>query len=227
MQDRPNPTDPAAAPRSPGAAQQPPSSDATPPIRPGPASKPNSVWPNVIGVISIVYAGLTFISSLFVLLLFIFAEQFDSFMQQGAPPPGSGQSTQSPALADNIGAFKVFSSFVHIVLNVALLIGAVKLLNRQRDARFWHRIFGWGAVTTASVGWAYMIISSEWPVAGMGGGAGLALQIFSAMLSVVLGVGYPVFLLLWFGRQAIRQEVAAWPRKADTRSAGLRQLDNA
>ena len=246
MTDQPTHEIPPARPAEPVAA--PPSVTPPPsPAMPPPSPVKRTVWPTVIGIISIVVASLWILGgacgTIGSLLGSTLAPQFDSFapgaMTITPPLPTSAPATGRPT-APAAGTTESFgdvmrtaylwqsiNSLLSLAVAILLLIAGIHLLRRRRSARMLHLIYVGLETVSVVVGcvitWHVqeMTMGSFTRAAMDNGDAPVQLTQFMGscmqvarvggiLWQIVIGMAYPVFLLVWFLRPAARREVEGW-----------------
>ncbi len=196
----------------------------TPPPLPYAPSPPQRKWPTVIGTISIVFAVGAFLQSAASPLgTFLVETQMKEF--------GDGEG--NPAKVDEY--LQVYRSFVWqsaITMGfvaLVLLVGGILLIRRRRLAspllQTWAVLKilagGFFLFRTTSMTRLQMSIMMEEILAASPGGPGsqemqMVNQITGWSVWLGLGVGflflliYPVFLISWFNRRRIQDEMASW-----------------
>lgn len=209
-----------------------PPAPAAPPTQRGTASvTPRSTWPTVLATLSIVFGagGLVAYGCLGVAMTLLSSAFADTLRSIESQNPQMGvQAAQMDAFGEYMGV-TLATQIAAAVLALMLLIVGIGLAGRRR----------WSA--RASDVWSILKLVYIVPavyfgmksgmaqfdaasVANAQAGAGSMPQgFFGIMRSVVwLGVAihvvwlgaWPVFLLIWFRRPAIREEVAAWDEAA-------------
>jgi hypothetical protein len=186
----------------------------TPPTQPVPLAPvvPRSKWPAVVGIIAIVIgAGGFLYNACGAVGAFVVAIMFQRMPPTGMPP----QVMQiKPGLE---GVMLVMS-----LLCGVLLIPGIALLQRRRWSAAWLRIWSVAAIVLAVAGsvieariqgenMTLMMTATSMP-AGAGPNTAVlqATVIGTAVFNAVLRCAFPVFLLIWFARRKIRDEVAGW-----------------
>ena len=190
-----------------------------PPTQPVPLAPvvPRSKWPAVVGIIAIVIgAGGSLFNACGAVGSFFTATMFQRIKPPGMPPE----------------VLQVRPVLVAVMLVMSLLCGAllvpgIALLQRRRWSAAWLRIWSVAAIVLAVVAsvieariqqenMTLMMTATSMP-AGTGTGAVVfqtnvfqASVIGGVVLNAVLRCAFPVFLLIWFTRRKIRDEVAAW-----------------
>lgn len=168
---------------------------------------PPPVWPKVIGIISIVLGsiGLT-CGGCGALSMVVFLPMAESQMGEPVPPPMQ------------LGVLHWLLMGVGMALAVLLLVAGIVTVMRRPEGRTLHLLYAALniPITMASAAiqvrqinemaqWAANNPDSMWakqqnmPGGGVGQWAGL-------VFGVVLGLSYPVFLLIWFGLVKRRKE---------------------
>ncbi len=184
----------------------------TPPTQAPPPPVRASVWPTVVGIIGIIYASLglfgTFCGLAFLFILLSYADWLESF---GIPE----QELQEMQASMSPVSWTVLASVVGLALVILLFVGAVRLLRRQasgaRLCALWSwMIIPWSIIATAIT----LVFHFNAPVPSSGQGE----QIGTAILTVigaVVGLVFPVFMVIWFSRATIKSQVAQWRRRSD------------
>lgn len=150
------------------------------------------VWPKVIGIISIVLASLGLICtpiSLFVSMRGANAEEALKFFP------------------DWWLAYTTVSCVVGVLQAILLLAAGIVVLLKRPAGRVLHLVYAVIAIVlgiASSAFGAASILTGDMPAPIK---IGTAVGIF---IGVLVGMIYPVFLLIWFLRPKIRDQVAAW-----------------
>ena len=107
--------------------------------------------------------------------------------------------------------YSTAASLVGIVLAVLLLVAGIYLLKRIRTARGLYVIYAGASLVLAAVDLVLTIAvvipslqESGLPEAGVIGG------IVAGVIGVAIRMAWPVFLLVWFSRRKIRQQIQQW-----------------
>jgi len=206
---QPDPTPPPPVVNAPPSASPP---RAAPPTVRGALARPRrqAVWPNVIGVIGIIYAIGGILISGWQALTSLFFETFKDMMPPGAGPnPMEAMAQFGPTLALIAGGL--------MLVAIMLLVGCIGLLMRKP----------WGA--TVLMVWAIVkiiatiansILAAMIQRAVLAGSAQQGtpipsmawdfLVIFSLVFNVVLYCGFPIFVLIWLNLAGCKREIASW-----------------
>ncbi len=170
----------------------------TPPSQtPPPQKAPSkSSWPTAIGVISIVLGSLGLICTPLSALVNKFNPQAKD-MQAKFPDWWMTYSTASLP--------------VGIALAVLLLVAGICLLKRIHASRALHLTYAGANIAWAVIGSIMVItvlfpsfLESDMPKAVAMGAIG------GAIVGMAFGMVWPIFLLVWFRRRKIRQQVQGW-----------------
>jgi len=154
-----------------------------------------SRWPTAIGVIS------TILGALGVLCAPV------SLLMKLVKPGMMRQDPMLGRMPEWFRSYQICSDLVGIVMWAFLLIAGIRLLKRRSVGRSLHIAYAWIGVALTIVGtavMAYATSSVDLPPGFM------TLFAVSIALGVALGLAYPIFLLVWFSRPKIRQEVEGW-----------------
>ena len=177
----------------------PPAGQPAPPGAPLESSR-RPGWATAIGVISIVLAGIGLIcvpTSTLLTFFFPLAQKMLKDILRSLP--------------DWYRQYLLLLTLIDVVVSVILLIAASALLRRRPLGRTLHLAV---AVVQAVVCVIATVIGAIWltPIAGSNLLIALASAIGSLVLGTPIGMGlpYPIFLLIWFNRAKIKQQVSAW-----------------
>ncbi|MFI4916679.1 MAG: hypothetical protein ACIAS6_09265 [Phycisphaerales bacterium JB060] len=191
--------------------QQPHESPApsTPPVHPtGQFPAVRSSWPTWLGVLLCVFGGIGLLQRFFGVM----------FM---AAMPLVPQSVLPPEMTvtDTLWVFGLILSIVSLPLSAVHLTAGIQTLRRRSSARFWVLAFVIYAVVILPPGAIYQYIAmqrqmqqaaqqgnSPQAIAALGAGFGLVVGVLSAMVALA----WPAFLLIWYSRASIREEVRSW-----------------
>ncbi len=190
--------------------ESPPTVRVPPTVRGEMTKQTQSVWPMVLAIISLVFG----IMSLLGACINIGSVTFGNALWEVIPDDDA--TALDAALAES-SAFVISSSIVWLLLSIALLVGAGGLMRRKH----------WGVKTC--VVWAVLKIVYElaviYPAIEMQsqqlqlmaeeGPPEMAkfMQVFMVvgiLLGLAIGVALPIFLLIWFRRPRIKEEIAGW-----------------
>ena len=184
----------------------------TPPTQAPPLPVQASVWPTVVGIISIIYASLglfgTFCGLAFLFVLPSFADWLRGL---GMPE----EDVQALATSMPPVGWTVFSSLVGLAMIILLFVGALRLLrHRASGARLcalWSwMIIPWTIIATVIT----LVFQLNAPVPSSDPGQQIGAAIGS-VIGVVVGLVLPVFMVIWFSRPTIKSQVAQWRRRSD------------
>jgi len=161
-------------------------------------ARPRPTWPTIIGVLSIVLG----VPSLLGLVL-----SFCTFLNSGGGPLLGLAQLSGLVLAVNVGiGFWWFGSAF------LLFLGGIRLIQRHSSGRTLHLFYAWIAVSLIG---AY---ASIWLVSILtcapDGRIALAEAAWQGIRSWLLLILYPAFLILWFMRPPIKQQVLEWEAPA-------------
>ena len=218
------PTDEQVVPHAPPAA-------GTPPIEGAFVPDKRSVWPTVIGIITIIFGSLGaayngLCSPAGMIMAGAFKPMFEDMAQSA---PGAGMEMQV-AQIEAMSRYLPASLVVYLtstILSVLLLIGGIGVLRRRgwsgRTLNIWAILRILQAIPAVIVTYlmndAMFEAMEEAAASGGGATAQMPSGIFSVMATVGLAAviiqlliywALPVFVLIWFSRRVIREEVAEW-----------------
>jgi hypothetical protein len=172
-------------------------------------ARPTS-WPTALGVVGIILACLGLVGGCCGVTSPLFYPAFIDWMAQSNVPPEQldAMRAQQPPLV-----WALVSGIVGMALSALLLAGSIGLLRRLESGVRWCTWWAW-----ADIPWSVLVfvvtlmLQLRIPaVAQQGGDVGKVFGIvFSSCMTIVLGLGVPIFFLAWFARGKIREEVAGW-----------------
>jgi hypothetical protein len=177
---------------------------------------PRSRWPVVIGVIGIVLASLGLVCGC--------AGYFGpAFAQWGMDMQAqSGQPTDPFTMANlqaqrNLYVFTAILTTAGLIVAAIELTGSIALVRRRASARMLIMAYAIAAVVMACVGIGYQLMmksETERILAEQGTQMPQAFAqvglIIGLAFGILFGFGWPIFLLVWFSRGKIRDEVEQW-----------------
>ncbi|MGB2819381.1 MAG: hypothetical protein WBF17_00265 [Phycisphaerae bacterium] len=152
-----------------------------------------SVWPTVIGIISIILAALGLICTPLMTIMNTFN-------------PASQQVYEY--LPDWYRTWEVVSAFGGIIWGVLLLIAGIGLLKRRPVARTLHLVYAVSSMVVAVIN-GFVLVSVLSDTGGMPAPVRVGM-IGGAVGGTCGALIYPVFLLIWFLRASIAAEVRSW-----------------
>lgn len=192
----------------------PPTTPMVLPERPG--------WAGTIGWISVVLGGLGILANVCGVAGSLLAKPLQGWMRSMASQAPQAQldamDAQMAAQAKFMPAMAVISA-LSVVASVALLLAGVKLLRQRPETVAWHR--GW-AVGRLALGMAGMIVGflsqkeiaeamrAQGGAAGPAAGLGELFGFVGIMLGALWAAAWPLFVLIWFSRSKILDEVRTW-----------------
>ncbi len=181
----------------------PPHAPPTRPTAPVPAAR--STWPMVIGVLMCVFGGVG-------LLQRVLGVVFTALMPVLPLPP-------EMTITGTLWTFTVVLSIIGLPLSVVHLMAGIQTIRRKPSARRWVVIFFAYAVVLLppSAVLQYMSTQHQMQQASQQGGSSPGMAAFGqgfaliiAILTVVVALLWPTFLLVWYSRATIREEIASW-----------------
>jgi len=155
----------------------------------GPRKTPS--WAIVIGVISIVLAGLALICTPI------------SLAVTALIPEGTEVYECYPPW---YRTYTMFTAMLGIVMAVVLLLAGISLLRRRNIAAALHLAYGVISAIMVILNIGIMAASIDIPEVPDATKPGL----IGGMIGSFIGLVYPVFLIVWFMRRKIREEMANW-----------------
>ncbi len=189
-----------------------------------------STWPIVIGIIAIVFASLAIFQNGICAPIGLLMTGVFSSMMEDMSGPTQGAMEAQVAQMDAIKAYVPHSLAVSLAMTAAgivLLVGGVQLVKRRYRSR--TTITAWAVLKMVlALPAAYVsYLSSQAQFAAMAkaaaddpGGVGQAppgffsllegLGVVGAVITLLWYWALPVFMLIWFARRPIQDEVRTW-----------------
>jgi len=203
----------------------------TPPLLPYVPPRREPVWPKVVGIISLCLGGLHLLCGLVGMLVSTALQSMmGAFprMRFPRPLPTTGPATRPHPEAfpfEDFNPFEMFQipdwihygqiAFQVLGLLVAglLLYAGISLLQKRRRGRSLHLVYV--VLQTLTVAGTVVItvalMNSIFPSAPRFFRKMIEAQsVLGAVMQALIGLAYPVFLLVWFCRRKIRAQVAEW-----------------
>lgn len=189
----------------------------TPPIQPGPLARPAGyspysspipVWPTVIGILAIVLGSLGLLGGIWGAVSPLVMK---TLFQNMAVDP------DMPYFSEKWTQWTIMSSVVSGAVAVVLIVAGAGMLKRTawspRVARIWAVIKM--VFVIVNVVLAFQIQQSTMETTAQTGGPRTVvnvsfLTIPGIFVGLVWGWALPVFLLIWFGRASIKEQVSKW-----------------
>ncbi len=151
------------------------------------------VWPIAIGVISTVWASLAVLGGIVAV-----------FTSGAKARFGRGPNLYDYA-ADWYALFLTVIAVAGAAIAVCLLIGGISLLKRRPFARTFHLMYGILTIVISAVSLAGQITALDFAAMP----TALRIGTIVGFASMLLGIAYPVFLIIWFSRRKIMNDLDA------------------
>jgi hypothetical protein len=189
--------------------------NSAPPVEAGQIEPPQTKWPTVIGVIGIVFSSLGLFCSCAGFLA-VPLQRMGVEMQRSAGRADPFAEAQL-AVAGQFQIPMIVLIVIGLIPAIWLLCASIMLVRRQQRARV--HFIGWALVSllmlALNIGLQILMAQAmlvELEKAGesqLAGRLWLTLGI-QAILTLLFGLATQGFVLLWFSRRKIKQEVAQW-----------------
>ena len=187
---------------------------------PLPPAANSAVWPTVLGVIAIVFGGFGVLAGLWGALAPIVMRSFDVALPSGVHVTEVMSGWEEWTLPLSAAA---------TMLAAMLLAGGVGLAQRRPWGRnllvYWAPLRMILAVANGVLVWRVQqemlqVQAMAWTSSAPSGPAGgsMAVKAFSVLslaLALLWGAALPVFVLIWFARPTIREQVIQWGASND------------
>lgn len=172
-----------------------------------------SKWPTVFGIIGIIVASLGLVGVCCILASPVATPFFINMMEQ-----------QGNAAQDQIDAMKASvvplwyaapAAVVTLALSVLLMTVSIGLLRRREKAvglaKTWAVLeIIWVLVSTPVSIWMQLQAQARMPAGSPQAMSPMIGLVFGTCVGLVLGVGLPVFALIWLNRAKVKDDVARW-----------------
>lgn len=179
----------------------------TAPHADGSTTPSSTGWPKILGILGMVLGTLMVLDELDDLLMPLFWTE------------DHWRRWVGPAMAQFIGeampptAWLVLSGLITMALGAMLFVGSLRLKRRRRTGvalcRTWAGLaIAWALIEIGRAGWWIQRFGGDIPGVPRGTWEGYAG--FGLAVGLVVLLAYPVFLLVWLGRPAVRAEYAGW-----------------
>lgn len=198
-----------------------------PPVTSGdlqPLEPPRS-WPTVIGVLGIIFASLGILGG-FCGMISPFS---GAFFVDMVPEEQRDQMIAQMQLSNPYPLAAAGVQLVEFVLSIVLMVGSVQLLRRAQGAPGLLKGYAVADLIANFIGAGFGVVvglsqieklKADPSLADVAGPmAGQTMIIFAIVMFLVAGI-WPVFLLLWFGRDRIRDDIARWG-ESEFRGTGI------
>jgi hypothetical protein len=191
------------------------------------------VWSKVIGIISIVLGALGVVAQgcgiAGVVAMPLMAEPMREAAKQaaaqgGGNAAGAAEMEQQAAMFDAMAQYAplvIGSGVLNMICAVLLIVAGIQLLKRRVSGRTLHLAYAGlrtvGVLFSLVPGWLMHVAQMEAMQAsgvamppGLGAGFMTGMGVAGLVLGAVWGLVYPVFIVVWFMRGKIREQVSAW-----------------
>lgn len=173
--------------------------------------QPSSAWPTVLGVISIVWAAIGILGSACQIAFLPFMGRFvEAFM----PPEQADQLV----VFTEMTSWLIFAAVLWMAAETYLLVGGVMLLRRRPYSAGHLRVWAVLAIIVwlvNTVGTLWLTPETESTSDSATAQAEQMWEFIGLACGGVLSCAWPVFILIWFGREKIKAEVAQWTSRPD------------
>jgi len=171
---------------------------------------PRTSWPTAVGVIGIILGALGLLGGCCgVVYPFAWPAYVNFIKQQPNVPPEVIQQLEAstPPLM-----WSVASGVIGLVLAVMLLLGSIKVMRRRIEGVSLCRIWAWIQIPWAIIAIVANIVIQAQMMAKLqnvptGGAVG---PIIGGACGVIFGLGFPIFIVVWFSRKRVKDEIASW-----------------
>ena len=189
----------------------PPSTDHAPPTAPGALNQGvQSSWPTVVGILSVVFGSMGTLAGFCGGLGSLFMGTMMSTFAKG--------NAQTQSMVDGMKAimpYQLISCALTFIPGVILLISGIGTLRRRRWARRVSMLWVVVRLVLGGIGVFVGLRTQQVMQQHMGSMPSPSwASIFQGPAGMVIGLvwvsAYPIFILIWFNRAAIKKETATW-----------------
>ena len=192
------------------AAPETPEPRMSPPVEMWATSAERSSWPIGLGVVGLLLSGLGLLCGCAGMATPLFWPAYIDWLDDMDIPEEQmrlAEASQPPMV------WTVFASLIGLTLAIILLIASINLLRRRASGVGLYKFWAWITIPWSVIGFLVnLLIQMQLPAdVREAAGAGMAFNLaFGGCMILVLGIGYPLFALLWLMREKTKDEVAAW-----------------
>ena len=177
----------------------------TPPSEVGELPPDPSRWPTLIGVVSILLASLGLAAG----CCGMASPFLPGFFSDMVPPEQIElmRASQPPVL------WVISASLIGLAVSTLLLLAAIGILRRRSSGVTLCRVWAWINIPWAAISIIasiYIHLQVPQDAQQMSVGLQYVFLAFGICFTLLFGLGFPLFLLLWFSRARIKEEVDAW-----------------
>ncbi len=183
-----------------------------------------SSWPTVIGIISIIFGSLGALGGAYQAVAPFLMGMIGGFVPES--------DDQAKVVFESMAAWRFPLMVVGIgslILSVMLIVCGAQLVGRKESASGLHKkwaiskiLFSLVAVTINTLAqMAQMKVAMEQQSQSMGGGgaqfvetAMMVAMVVGIIMGIAFACAYPVFILIWFSREKVKNEVQSWEEPA-------------
>ena len=188
-----------------------------PPSEMGDLVPERSKWPTVIGVIGILVASFGLFGGCCGVLSPFLMNFSRSMASSGG---GMSQEQIDTMMASQPPMLWIIpASLVGMALATLLLIGCIGLARRRAGGvtlcKVWAWIIiPWTLISLVVAAYFQFQVPADAQQMGLGFQMGVGIQYFflaaGACFALTTGVGFPMFMLIWFARPSVKDDVDAW-----------------
>ncbi len=183
-----------------------------PPVMPIELPAPTK-WPTAIGVIGIIVASLGIVfSACCGLGLPFYMPAMVELMKQD--PNMTQEKIDATMASIPPAAYMVPMSLLGLGISILLMVGSIGLLRRREKAVKLLKIWAWTDLAYSLAGlpiqFMFGMRGTQYPGASP---ADMVGPISGLCCGGLLGLAFPVFVLIWLSRQASKDEILAWAER--------------
>ncbi|MFG0247310.1 MAG: hypothetical protein ACF8OB_00370 [Phycisphaeraceae bacterium JB051] len=189
--------------------------------QPAPHVGAQSSWPTVIGIISIIFGSLGALGSVYQAVA-----PFLMGMAAGFVPE---DDEQARVMFESMAKWKfplMGVGIVNLIFYIILIVCGAKLVGHHAAASSLHKkwaiakilfsLVGVTITTMAQISQMRLTMQQQSQAMGGGGGAQffetamMVAMVVAVLMGLVFACAYPVFVLIWFSREKVKNEVQSW-----------------
>ena len=181
----------------------------TPPTDIGEPPDVPSRWPMVFGVIGIIIASFGLLGGCCGIGL---ASMWPAYVDWLSNFVADDKMIEAMRLMRPPLAWTVLSGILGLVIAVLLMIGSIRLIRRNASGVTVCKIWAWINIpwTLIAVPVSIMIQPQMPPDLQQGALGMQAGAVIGPCIGVVWGLAFPIVMLIWFARRAIKDDVRGW-----------------
>ncbi len=181
----------------------------TPPTDLGELPAKRTTWPTAFGVIGIIFASVGLFGGCCGIVMPLIWPAYVNWLANFVPDEKMVEAMRQmrPPIA-----WTLLSSVLGLAMAILLLTGSIKLIRRNASGVSMCKLWAWIIIPWMLIAIPVSIkIQPQMPPDLQQGGLGMqAGAVIGPCMGVVWGLTFPIVMLIWFARRAIKDDVRGW-----------------